>query len=155
MSSDEAKKLLPTALGESFSASVGKPPLLRFAGFVLNGSKNGRIKRLLQVLLCERRTLHVVCSPDLVRHALCPGVRDWLDVRLVQVDEDVHVQQKVGLSPYENDGCGRVVGPDLWNPLLGDVVERGGVDHAEAQEEDVCVGVGQGSESIKLFLNGT
>lgn len=45
--------------------------------------------------------------------------------------------------------------PDLRNPLLGDVVKRGGVDHAEAQEEDVRVGIGQSSESIKLFLKGS
>lgn len=47
------------------------------------------------------------------------------------------------------------MGPDLRYPLLGDVVEWRGVDHAEAQEEDVCVGVGQSPEFIKLFLCGT
>lgn len=45
--------------------------------------------------------------------------------------------------------------PDLGNPLLGDVVKRSRVDHAEAQEEDICVGVGQSPEFIKLFLNRT
>lgn len=45
--------------------------------------------------------------------------------------------------------------PDLWNPLLGDVVKGRGVDHAEAQEEDVGVGVGQSPELIKLLLEGT
>lgn len=45
--------------------------------------------------------------------------------------------------------------PDLRDPLLGDVVKRGGVDHAEAQEKDVRVGVGQSPEFIELLLNGT
>lgn len=92
MSSDEAEKLLPAAPGESFGAPLRKPSLLGLAGFVLNGGKDGRIKRLLQVLLRERRALYVVCSPDLLRHAPGPGAQNWLDIRSVQVDEDVHVQ---------------------------------------------------------------
>lgn len=47
------------------------------------------------------------------------------------------------------------MGPDLWDPLLGDVVKGGGVDQTEAEEEDVGVGVGQRSELIKLLLDGS
>lgn len=45
--SNEAEELLPAASGESFGAPVRKPPLLGLARFVLNGGKDGRIKRLL------------------------------------------------------------------------------------------------------------
>lgn len=155
MSSDEAEELLPAAPGERFRAPVGKPPLLGLARFVLDGGEDGGVKRLLQVLLRERRALDVVRGPDLLRHAPRPGAQNRLDVGPVQVDEDVHVQQEVRLGPDQNDGRRRVVRPDLRDPLLGDVVERGGVDHAEAQEEDVRVGVRQRPELIELLLKGT
>lgn len=155
MSSDEAEELLPATPGESFRAPVRKPPLLALASFVLYGGEDGGIERLLQVLLRERRALDIVRRPDLLRHAASTGAQDGLDVRSVQVDEDVHVQQEVRLGADEHDGCGRVVSPDVRHPLLGDVVKRVGVDHAEAQEEDVRVGVGQSSEFIKLLLKET
>lgn len=44
---------------------------------------------------------------------------------------------------------------DVRDPLLGDVVEGGGVDHAKAQQEDVCVSVGQSPEFVKLLLRWT
>lgn len=47
------------------------------------------------------------------------------------------------------------MGPDLGDPLLGDVVKGGGVDQTEAEEEDVGVGIGQRSEFIKLLLDGS
>lgn len=154
-SSDEAEELLPAAPGERFGAPFREPPLLGLARFVLNGGEDGGIERLLQVLLRERRALHVVGRPDLLRHAAGPRAQHGLDVGAVQVDEDVHVQEEVRLGAHEDDGRGRVVRPDLRDPLLGDVVEGGGVDHAEAQEEDVRVGVGQRPEFVELLLNGT
>lgn len=153
-SSDKAEELLPAAPREGLGAPVGKPPLLAFACLVLDGGKDGRVERLLQVLLRERRALDVVRGPDLIRHAPRPGALHRLDVAPVQVDEDVHVQQQVRLRPDQDDGRGRVVSPDLGDPLGHDVAEWGGVDHAEAQEEDVCVGVGQSAELVELFLCG-
>lgn len=91
-SSDEAEELLPAAPGESFGAPLGKPPLLGFPRFVLDGSKDGRVERLLQVLLRQRGALDVVCGSDLVRHAPSPGAQNRFDVGLVQVDEDVDIQ---------------------------------------------------------------
>lgn len=44
---------------------------------------------------------------------------------------------------------------DVRDPLLGDVVEGGWVDHAEAEKEDVCVSVRQGPEFVKLLLRWT
>lgn len=154
-SSDEAEELLPAAPGEGFHPSVREPPLFAFACFVLNGGKDGRVKGLLQVLLREGGALDVVGRPDLLADAPGPGAQHGLDFGAVQVDEDVDVQQEVQLGPDQNDGGGGVVGPDLWDPLLSDVVKGGGVNQAEAEEEDVGVGVGQRSEFIKLLLDGS
>lgn len=154
-SSDEAEELLPAAPGEGFHPPVREPPLFALACFVLNGGKDGRVKGLLQVLLREGGTLDVVGRPDLLADAPGPGAQHGLDFGAVQVDEDVDVQQEVELGPNQNDGGGGVVGPDLWDPLLGDVVKGGGVNQAEAEEEDVGVGIGQRSEFIKLLLDGS
>lgn len=104
--------------------------------------------------MCEGGTLDVVRRPDLLTDAPGPGAQHGLHFRAVQVDEDVHVQQEVRLGPDQDDGGGRVVSPDLGDPLLGDVVEGGGIDQTEAEEEDVGVAVGQRSEFIKLLLDG-
>lgn len=40
----------------------------------------------------------------------------------------------------------------LWDPLLSDVLETGGVDHGEADEEDVSHGVGQRPEAVVVLL---
>ena len=72
---------------------------------------------------------------------------------LVQMYEDVHVVAKVRLSPDQNDGRGRVAGSDLRDPLGGDVVEGDGVDEAEAEDEDVHMGVAQRAEVAELLLS--
>ena len=119
---------------------------------MFDGGKDGGVKGLLEVLLGERGALDVVRRPDLLRHALGPGVEHGLDLGAVQVDEHVDVQEEVRLRAHQHDGRRGVVRPDLGHPLLGDVVEGGGVDHAEAEDEDVRVGVGQCSEAVEFLL---
>lgn len=43
---------------------------------------------------------------------------------------------------------------DLGEPLLADVLERGGGGDAEADEEDIGLGVRERSQSIVIFLTG-
>lgn len=71
---------------------------------------------------------------------------------MVQVDQDVDVQQEVGLGAHEDDGSWGVAGSDLGDPLVGDIVEGGGVDHTKAEQEDIRLGVGEGAEIIKHLL---
>lgn len=73
---------------------------------------------------------------------------------LVQVDEDIHIVTKVWLSPNQNDGRGRVASTDLWDPFRGDVVKGHRVDQAEAEDEDVHMGVAQRAQMAKLLLLG-
>lgn len=42
---------------------------------------------------------------------------------------------------------------DLWDPLLRNILERGGTNYAEAQQEHICTGVTQGPQLVKLFLD--
>lgn len=150
--SDEAEELLPAAPGEGLGAPVRRPPFLGLSCLVLDGGEDGGVKRLLQVLLRERRALHVILRSDLLRHPLRPRAGHGLDAGAVQANEHVDVQQEVRLRAHQDNGRGGVGGTDRGHPLLGDVVEGSGVDHAEAQQEDVRVRVGQRSELIKLLL---
>lgn len=82
-----------------------------------------------------------------------PAVGHWLGAPAVQLNEDVHVVAKVCLSPDQNDRRGRVAGTDLWDPLGGDVIKGDGVNQAEAQDEDVHVGIAQRAKVTKLLLS--
>lgn len=70
------------------------------------------------------------------------------------MDEDIHAVEKVRLGPHQNDGGDGVAGTDLRDPFGSDVVEGDGVDQAEAQDEDVHVGIAQRAEVAKLLLSG-
>lgn len=120
---------------------------------VLDGSKNSTVKHIFEVVLCQSRTLHIVMSSDPVCQPSGPAVGHWFGAPLVQVNEDVHVVAKVWLSPHQNDGRDRVASTDLRDPFGGDVIEGDGVDQAEAQDEDVHVGIAQRAKMTKLLLS--
>lgn len=72
---------------------------------------------------------------------------------LSQVNQDVHILAKVRLGPHQDDRRGSVPGADLRDPLGSDVLEGDGVDQAEAEDEDVHMGITQRAEMSKLLLS--
>lgn len=42
--------------------------------------------------------------------------------------------------------------PDLWDPLFRHILEGGGTNHAEAQQEHISAGVAERSQLVKLIL---
>lgn len=59
---------------------------------------------------------------------------------------------EVTLRPNEDERSEGGVSPDLRDPLLRNVLERGGTDHAKAQQEHICTGVTQRTQLVKLIL---
>lgn len=59
---------------------------------------------------------------------------------------------EVALRPDKDERSEGGVPPDLWDPLLRNVLEGGGTDDAEAQQEHVCAGVTQRPQLVKLIL---
>lgn len=59
---------------------------------------------------------------------------------------------EVTLRPDEDEWSEGGVSPDLWDPLVRHVLERGGTDNTEAQQEHVCTGVAEGTELVELIL---
>lgn len=62
------------------------------------------------------------------------------------------VSSEVTLRPDEDERDEGGVSPDLWNPLLGNVLEGRGADDAKAQQEHICTRVTQRPQLVKLIL---
>lgn len=72
---------------------------------------------------------------------------------LGQVNQNVHILAKIRLGPNQDDWGGAVPGADLRDPLGRNVLEGDGVGQAEAQDEDVDVGITQRTKMSKLLLS--
>lgn len=68
------------------------------------------------------------------------------------MNKDIHIVAKVWLSSNQNDGSCRVTSTDLWDPFGSDVVKGNRVNEAEAEDEDVHMGIAQRAEMAKLLL---
>lgn len=119
-----------------------------------DGGVNGAVKHVFEVALRQSGTLHVVLGSDPASQPPGPAVGHRFGSALIQADEDVHVVAEVGLGAHQHDGRDGVAGTDLRDPFGGDVAEGDGVDQAEAQDEDVHVGVAQRAEKAELLLLG-
>lgn len=122
---------------------------------VLNPSHDGRIKDLLEVFLSQSRALDVGRGFYFLGTELRSLLRDGLLFALVQLDENFDVLPEVRLRPHQDDGRLGAVAPDFGNPLLTHVLEGRGADDAEAQQEDVRVGIAQRPELVKFILHRT
>lgn len=120
--------------------------------FVLDGGKNSRVKYVLEVVLRQSRTLQVVASSDPACQPSGPAVGHWFGAALGQVNQDVHILAKVRLGPNQDNWRGPVPGADLWDPFGCNVLEGDGVDQAEAQDEDIHVGITERAKMPKLLL---
>lgn len=120
--------------------------------FVLDGSKNSRVKHVLEVVLRQSGTLQVVASS----HPACQpsglAVGHWFGAMPGQVNQDLHILAKVRLGPNQDNWRGPVPGADLRDPLGCDVLEGDGIDQAEAQDEDIHVGITERAKMPKLLL---
>lgn len=65
------------------------------------------------------------------------------------------VVPEVALRPDEDERREGRVSPHLGDPLLGNILERGGTDDAEAQQEHVGAGVTQRTQLVELLLEGS
>lgn len=151
----ETAILLPPGLGEVFhfvrSPAFGLLWLLLCVR-VLNASNDGRVKDLFEVLLSQGRALDVGGGFDLLGTQLRRLLGHRFLFALVQLNEDFDIFSEIRLSSNEDDGGFGAVAPDLGHPLLRDVLEGGGADHTEAQQEDVRIRVAERPESVELIL---
>jgi hypothetical protein len=112
------------------------------------------IKNILQLILRQRRALHILNSTQLLRHplAILPPNRAHLLLR--QLIAHAGVVAQIGLGADDEAGDAWAVVVDFWEPLFAHVLEGGGGGDGEADEEYVGLGVGEGAESVVIFLSG-
>lgn len=121
--------------------------------WVLNTSHDSCIKDLLEVFLSQSRALDVGRGFYFLSTELCSLLRYWLFFALVQLDEDFDILPEVWLCPNQDDGRLGAVAANFGNPLLTHILEGRRAHHAEAQQEDVRVGVAQRPELVEFILH--
>uniref|UniRef100_A0AAV2JFW2 Uncharacterized protein n=1 Tax=Knipowitschia caucasica TaxID=637954 RepID=A0AAV2JFW2_KNICA len=70
----------------------------------------------------------------------------WCCIPLLQMKKYINTAAKVRLCPHQDDGRRDVTTANLRNPFCSNVVEGHWVDQAEAEDEDIHVGIAQGAK---------
>jgi hypothetical protein len=110
------------------------------------------LKHLANTLVGLGRALEVLVGADLLTDLLTLFGRHGLLAGLAKLLDRLLVVSQILLAANENDGETLAEVKDLRNPLLLDVVKRvGGVD-GEANQDDMGIGVGQGTETVVVLL---
>ena len=119
------------------------------------GPKNTHlIKHILQLILRQRRALHILDSAQLFRHPLSILPPNRAHLLLIELLAHAGVIAEIGLRADDQAGHAGTVVVHLWEPLFAHVLEGGGRGDGEADEEDVGLGVGEGTQTVVIFLSG-
>jgi hypothetical protein len=112
------------------------------------------IKNILKLVLCQSGALDVFYSTQLLRHTIAILLSDGLHLLPGELFTDGRVIPKISLGTDDQTGHAGAVVVHLGKPLLADVFERGRRCHREADQEDICLRVGKGAETIIILLTG-
>jgi hypothetical protein len=110
------------------------------------------VEDILQLVLRQRRALHVLDCSEFLRHALAVFLPNGLHLRLRQLLAHLRVVAEIGLCADDQAGDAGAVVVHFGEPFLADVLEGGGAGDAEAHEEDVGLRIGEGAEAVVVFL---
>ena len=120
---------------------------------MIQDATDGVIKNLLQSSLRQGGTLDVLEGADLVGEGLAALERDRLLVLLSQFFDGSLVGAKIELGSYQNEGyAGGVVG-DLRPPLTLDIIKTRERSDGETDEEDISLGVREGTQAVVILLS--
>jgi hypothetical protein len=112
------------------------------------------IEHVLELVLRQRRALDVLDCAQLSRHPLAVLALDRRHPLLGQLVLDRVVFPQIDLRADNQTRHARAMVVHLGEPLLTDVLERGGRRHGEAHKEDVGLGVREGAQAVVIFLSG-
>ena len=116
--------------------------------------KHYLIKDILELVLRQRRTLHVLDSTQLLSHTLAVLLTDWAHLLLRKLLAHAWVIAQIGLGTNDQARNTWAVVVDLREPLLAHVLEGGWGGDGEADEEDVGLWVGEWAQTIVILLSG-
>lgn len=78
-----------------------------------------------------------------------------MEALCLELSDHVSVVAKVRLGTDEEDGDTGGVMVDFGPPLGSDVIVRVRGDDGESDNEDISLGVGEGTETVVIFLTGS
>lgn len=93
---------------------------------------NRLVKDILQLVLRERRTLHILDRTQFLGHTLAIFLADRRHLRLSQLLTNLRVVAEIGLRADDEAWNARAVVVNLRKPFLADVLEGGGGGDTEA-----------------------
>lgn len=112
------------------------------------------VKHVLELVLSKGTALDVLNRAQLLRHPLSILLPHWLHFLLGKLVPHTAIVSQIDLcSDYEARNP-RAVVMDFGEPFLPYVLEGGWRCDTEANQEDVCLWVRQGPQSIVIFLSG-
>jgi len=128
--------------------------LLLSTGTTLGGKDgtDGLVEDGLETLLGQGGALEVLDGLDFLGEVQTLGVADGGELLLGQTVDGLLVLAQIDLGSDEDEGSGGAVVVDLRVPLGLHVLKRGGRDDGEAGEEDVGLGVREGTKTVVILL---
>jgi len=117
-------------------------------------SPDGLVKDVLEAFLCKRRTFEVPNAVNLLAALDSLRVGDGRHPLLAEGSDGLGIVAQIQLGADKDDWDVRGMMRDLGVPLGENIVERGGADDRETDQEDVRLGVGERTETIIILLSG-
>lgn len=113
------------------------------------------VKNVLELVLGQSRTLDVLHRTKVLRHLLAIFPAYWLHLLLSELVTDGGVVAEIDLGSDDEARNARAMMVDFREPLLANVFEgRGGCD-GETHKEDISLRVGQGTQTVVIFLTSS
>ena len=111
------------------------------------------VEHILQLVLCESTALHILDGAELLGHPLAVLLPHRGHLLFGQLLPHARVVPQIYLGADDQARDAGAVMMDFREPFLADVLEGGWRGHGEADEEHVCLRVGQGTEPIVILLS--
>lgn len=111
------------------------------------------VKDVLEAALSESRALDVLDGTELLCKTLALLGADGTLLLAGKLVEVTLVVAQVDLRSDNEAGDTGAVVVDFGEPLFLDVLKRCGRGYAEADEEDICLGVREGSQTVVVLLS--
>lgn len=127
--------------------------LLLLVGRRFQCCDNGFIEDILKSSLSQCRALYVLDGVEVLRQVLTLLRGDRLLALLRQLLNHSGIIAQIYLSTNDEAGNTGTVVPDFGKPFLLDVLETGGRVDREADEENVGLGVTQGTQTVVILLS--
>lgn len=112
------------------------------------------VKDILELVLGQGAALDVFDCAQLLGHPLAILFPHGVHLLLGELGHHLLILPQIHLGADDEAGHAGAVVVYLGEPLLADVFERGGRRDAEANEEDVGLGIRERSQAVVIFLPG-